>query len=107
MEKYFFLNKNLGRNRKQIFDVFFKLGAPLSSLNRWITRLESNEKLDRVTGSGRPIKIANIYRIKQKINHRSGCTQRKVAKQLKTTQQYVFGDNSLLDLIKNLENKTI
>ena len=54
--------------RKQIFDVFFDvLGAPKSSLNRWITRLENNENLDRVTGSGRPIKIATKANI-NKIN---------------------------------------
>ena len=46
--------------RKQIFDVFFKLGASKSSLNRWITCLESNEKLDRVTGLSRSIKIAKL-----------------------------------------------
>ena len=78
-----YLIKNL--SRKHIFGVYFKLGAPENSSNRWITRLENNENLDRVTGSGRPIKIAtkaNINRIKQKFNHRSVCSQRKVARQL-------------------------
>ena len=68
LENFLFLNKNLGR--KQFFDIFFKLGAPKSSLNRWITRLEISENLDCVTGSVGPIKIAtiaNINRIKPKI----------------------------------------
>ncbi len=48
--------------------------------------------LKRKVGSGRPTKIAtrcNIAKIVRKFNHRSGCSQRKVAWQLNTSLQYI------------------
>jgi predicted transcriptional regulator len=100
MSKYEALKKNLQEyfekyqilGRKHIFQVFTDLGAPERSLNRWLTRLESNTSLARKVGSGRPtIKATkgNITLIKKKFNHRSGCSQRRVARELNISQPYV------------------
>jgi|LakMenE18May11ns_1017448.scaffolds.fasta_scaffold9790835_1 hypothetical protein len=90
LQNYFEKNPNL--ERKRIFDVFIELGAPKRSLNNWITRLESNTSLTRKVGSGRPTRKATrgtIARIKRKFNHRSGCSQRRVARQFEISQSYV------------------
>jgi transposase len=93
LENFFKKNQNL--STKQIFDKFSGLGAPKATLYRWIARLQATGTLARKSGSGRwpgRIKIAtkaNIRRIVQKFNHRSGCSQRKEAKKWNTTQQYV------------------
>lgn len=87
-----FIKKNKNFDRKQVFKQFSNLGAPKRSLNRWLERLEIGGSLNRKSGSGRPTKIAtnpNIKTILNKFNHRSGCSQRRVAKQLNTSQQYV------------------
>ena len=90
LQEYYEKNANLGR--KEIFRVFLGHGIPKSTLNRWLACLEKNTSLNRKVGSGRPIKIAtksNIAKIKKKFNHRSGCSQRKVAREFKTTQSYI------------------
>ena len=90
LQIYYAKHVNLGR--KQIFKVFFNLGVPKSSLNRWLSCLEKQMSLKRKVGSGRPTKIAtrcNIAKIVRKFNHRSGCSQRKVARQLNTSHQYI------------------
>jgi hypothetical protein len=70
--------------------LFFALGVPKSTLNRWLTcLLESGKSLVRKKGSGRPVKVAtkrNIAMIQRRFNHRGGCSQRKVARELKTSQ---------------------
>jgi hypothetical protein len=100
MAKYDYLKKNLQiffeknshLGRKVIFQKFIELGAPKRSLNLWLTKLEHNEKLDRIVGSGRPLKIATnstIKKIANRFNHRSGCSQNNAAKRYKTCQSYI------------------
>lgn len=93
LENFYKKNKHL--KRAEIFKKFSDLGAPKRTLNSWLARLEHSQSLNRKPGSGRwkgRIKIAtksNIRKIKEKFNHRSGCSQRKVAKQFKTSQPYI------------------
>ena len=87
IEEYYKNNSKLGRAK--IFETFFALGVPKSTLNRWLTCLESGKSLVRKKGSGRPVKVAtkgNIAMIQRRFNHRDGCSQRKVARELKTSQ---------------------
>ncbi len=79
---YKFYNNNRNLSRKEIFDKFHDLGAPKRTLNRWLASLEQNKTLARENGSGRVAKKVTRtvkQQIKKKFNHRSGCSQRKVA----------------------------
>jgi CTP-dependent riboflavin kinase len=88
--KYYLENHVLGR--KHIFDKFKDMGAPKRTLNHWLQLLEQGKELTRKKGSGPSIKIATpgtIRKLKNAFNHRKGCSQKKVAKKLGTSQQYV------------------
>ena len=87
IEEYYKNNSKLGRAK--IFETFFALGVPKSTLNRWLMCLESGKSLVRKKGSGRPVKVATKAKIQRRFNHRSGCSQRKVARELKTSQAYI------------------
>jgi hypothetical protein len=100
---YRYYQKKPRKSRKFIYDMFIELGAPKRSLNRWLELLEKNKSIMRKEGSGRRAKIAvksNITCIKRKFNHKSGCSQRKVAKKLKTSQQWV---SSILKKYTNIK----
>jgi hypothetical protein len=89
---YKYYQKNHGLGRKHIFDKFISMGAPKRTLNHWLSMLEQNKVLTRKKGSGPPTTIAtanNIRKMKNFFNHRKGCSQKRVASKLKTTQQYV------------------
>ena len=78
--------------RKSIRDTFLKLGEPKRSLNRWLSLLEQNKPLLRKQGSGRPAKIATkatITKIVNNLDHRSGRSQRKLARKLGCHQSYI------------------
>ena len=85
-----FYEKNANLTRKHFFDKFIDLGAPKRTLNRWLSLLEDKKSLNRKNGSGRVAKIAtkaNIAKIKKIFNHRSGRSQRKVARKFNFSKQ--------------------
>ena len=89
---YKFYNNNRNLSRKEIFDKFHDLGAPKRTLNRWLASLEQNKTLARENGSGRVAKKVTRtvkQQIKKKFNHRSGCSQRKVAQKFNISKSYV------------------
>jgi transcriptional regulator with XRE-family HTH domain len=90
LQEYFLKNPNLGR--RHYFQLFSSLGATKTSLNRWLVLLEQNEPLTRKIGSGRiPVFAtkATITRVKKIFNHRSGCSQRKAARKLGSSQSTI------------------
>jgi transposase len=89
---YKFYENNQDLPKKDIAEHFIALGYPKSSVYRWISCLEKKKSLERKKGSGRPAKIAsksNIIKIKYHFNHRSGCSQRKIARRLGCSQSYI------------------
>jgi len=90
LQEYY--KKNPSLNRKHFFDKFIDLGAPKRSLNGWLSLLEKKKSISRKAGSGRVAKIAtkaNIVKIKKTFSHRSGRSQRKVARKFNISQRYV------------------
>jgi hypothetical protein len=91
LENYLKKNSHLGR--KHVFYTFFKLGAPKSSLNRWLTLLFNKKDIKRKVGSGRIATIATkvtIKKMKIYFNHKSGRSQKRlqiVIKQVNHTSQ--------------------
>ena len=87
-----FFQKNRHFGRKHIFDHFIQLGAPETSLHRWLNLLFNKKTLNRKAGSGRKPKIAipeNTRRTRIYFNDRCGRSQKKFATRLKTSQQYI------------------
>jgi hypothetical protein len=84
IEEYYKNNSKLGRAK--IFETFFALGVPKSTLNRWLTCLESGKSLVRKKGSGRPVKVAtkrNIAKIQRRFNHRVVAHKERLLESLK------------------------
>ena len=90
MGDFYLKNKNL--QKKEIFRKFEGLGASKCTLNRWLDRLQKNKTLERKNGSGRVAKKFSskvIKAIKNKFDHKHGCSQRKVDSEFNITQLYV------------------
>lgn len=91
-ELYKFFNNNPEKSKKEIAEHFISMGYAKSSVYRWIDLVENGDTLERKVGSGRPVKIAtngNIKDIIKKFNHRSGCSQRSVARKKNCNQSTI------------------
>lgn len=91
-ELYKFYEKNPDKSRKEIASHFIAMGYTKSSVYRWMRSIEENGTANRKVGSGRPAKIAtksNIQKIKRHFNHRSGRSQKRYARKLGCTRQYI------------------
>lgn len=89
---YKFVNNNPLKTKFEIANHLIQLGYAKASVYRWIRCVENHKPLERKKGSRRVSKIAskaNIRYIKNKFNHRSGCSQRKVARRLGCSQRYI------------------
>ena len=86
-----FYKKNQNLQDCELAKAFQAMGLSRATSYRKVRRLRVGAPL-RKQGSGRPAKIAtanNIKIIEQNFKNRDGCSQRKVAKQIKSTQPYV------------------
>ena len=84
--------KNKHLEEKEIRDTFLKLGAPKRSLDRWLLLLQQNKPLLRMSGSGRPAKIATKATITKIVNNLDDCSdrsQRNLARKLGCHQSYI------------------
>ena len=87
-----FCEKNPQKSKKEVYDHFKAYGLAKSTIYRWHKQLEEGSFLNRRKSSGRPVKIATREVIKQLVrnfDHRAGCSQRKMARRIGCTQQYI------------------
>lgn len=69
-----------------------QLGYKSRSVFRWVKTIKELGNIERTIASGRPVRIAtkeNIQKVKKAFNHRSGCSQRGMAKRLGCHQSYI------------------
>ena len=91
-ELYNYKKKNPNEKKPDIVRHFMKMGYARRTVYSWFESIENGDSLERKKGSGRPARIAtadNIRKIKKIFNHRSGCSQRRVAMKLNCSQPYV------------------
>ena len=68
------------------------IGYSRRSVYRWLERMEKEKNCERKKGSGRPAKIATklmVAKLKAYFNHKSGRSQRKVARRYKCHYTYI------------------
>ena len=88
MRKNIFMQNNPNKRKSEVADRFMAIGIK-RAIHRWIKLVEEKKS---TKGSGRPVKIAtraNILRTKKYFNHKSGRSQRKLARRINCTQSYI------------------
>jgi transposase len=89
---YRFMKKNPNLKKNEIAKHMTTIGYSKASVYRWIKRIEENKSLERKKGSGRKAKIATkatIAKVKKFFDHKSGCSQRRIARRLGCSHSYV------------------
>ena len=89
---YIFMKNNPNKRKSEVADRFMAIGIKRATIYRWIKLVEEKKSIKRKKGSGRPVKVAtraNILRIKKYFNHKSGRSQRKLARRINCTQSYI------------------
>ena len=97
---YAFMDLNLDAEKSFIANHFIMEGQPRSTIYDIIKRKESSKPAERKVGSGRPAKIMNkkaVKRLKDRINHKDGVSQRNLAQIFKCTHAHIS---------KTIKNKT-
>jgi len=87
-----FVKKHANYTKTQIVDHFLALDYNKRSLQRWLSCILQKQSLKRKPGSGRPAKIAtkrNLGKIKKMVDHKDGCSQKRVAATFGCCHQYV------------------
>jgi hypothetical protein len=96
---YAFCDKHINKGKKFIVDQFKQENVPKTSIYRYICRWEKGISPNRKSGSGRKAAVmnkANIRRLEQQVNNKSGKSTRMLAKKFKCSQSYI---------VKTLKNK--
>jgi len=84
---YIFMKNNPNKRKSEVADRFMAIGIK-RAIHRWIKLVEEKKS---TKGSGRPVKIATRANIltKKYFNHKSGRSQRKLARRINCTQSYI------------------
>jgi hypothetical protein len=85
---YIFMKNNPNKRKSEVADRFMAIGIK-RAIHRWIKLVEEKKS---TKGSGRPVKIAtrnNILRTKKYFNHKSGRSQKKLARRINCTYSYI------------------
>lgn len=89
---YEFINKNPNLPKISIVAHFEAEGVPRPTIYALIRCYEQNEPVGRKKGSGRRPKIATkhtIHKLKKMFNNKSGCSQRRAARNIGCSQRYI------------------
>ena len=89
---YNFVKNNQSLPKTEIIKHFQAIGYTKRSLYRWLEYIEEEKSLCRKKGSGRPAKIATkvmIAKLKAYFNHKSGRSQRKMARKFNCHYTYI------------------
>lgn len=87
-----FVKNNKKAKLNDIVEHFVVHGYKKRSLYRWANMILKNKSLKRSNGSGKPIvkgSKKNVAKIEKYFNHRSGRSQRRVARSIGCSQAYV------------------
>ena len=89
---YEFVQENQHLPKNEVVKHFTDIGYNRRSVYRWLDRIEKEKTVERKKGSGRPAKIATklmVAKLKSYFNHKSGRSQRKMARRFNCHFTYI------------------
>ena len=75
---YFNLHKSKGKNHT--YNQYKKCGLGRATIFRWLDQIEKEGSVTHRPGQGRPSKIGPGRRLMAAVNHKTGVSQRKLAR---------------------------
>ena len=75
---YFNLHKSKGKNHT--YKQYKKCGLGRATIFRWLDQIKKEGSVTHRPGQGRPSKIGPRRRLKAAVNHKTGVSQRKLAR---------------------------